>query len=98
MALHPNFPASPYEVLQPAERWFPAAEELRATAYEKLVPPLVARIREEVAVRRESGYQGASSTSRALLEWWFKTEHLLEQADGTQSEFRYYQGDRHFRE
>jgi type III restriction enzyme len=98
MALHPNFPASPYEVLQPAERWFPAAEELRATAYEKLVPPLVARIREEVAVWRESGYQGASSTSRALLEWWFKTEHLLEQADGTQSEFRYYQGDRHFRE
>ena len=90
MALHPNFPSSPYEVLLPSERWFPAAEELRDTAYEKLVPPLVARIREEVAVWRESGYQGASSTSRALLEWWFKTEHLLEQADGTQSEFRYY--------
>ncbi len=90
MALHPNFPASPYEVLQPAERWFPAAEELRATAYEKLLPPLVARIREEVAAWRESGYQGASNTSRALLEWWFKTEHLLEQADGTQREFRYY--------
>ena len=90
MALHPNFPSSPYEVLKPAERWFPAAEELRATAYEKLLPPLVARIREEVAAWRESGYQGASNTSRALLEWWFKTEHLLEQADGTQSEFRYY--------
>lgn len=59
MALHPNFPGSPYEVLQPAERWFPAAEELRATAYEKLVPPLVARVREEVAVWRESGYRNA---------------------------------------
>lgn len=46
MALHPNFSASPYEAPQPAERWVPAAEELRATAYEKLVPPLVARVRE----------------------------------------------------
>ena len=90
MALHPEFPRSPYEALNPDHRWFPAAEELRATAYEKLVPPLVARIREEVAAWRESGYQGASSTSRALLEWWFKTEHLVEQADGTSSAFRYY--------
>lgn len=40
MALHPNFPRSPYEVLPPELRWFPAAEELRSTAYEKLLPPL----------------------------------------------------------
>ena len=46
MALHPEFPRSPYEALNPDHRWFPAAEELRATAYEKLVPPLIARIRE----------------------------------------------------
>ncbi len=90
MALHPEFPRSPYEALNPDHRWFPAAEELRATAYEKLVPPLVARIREEVAIWRESDYQGAAVTSRALLEWWFKTEHLLERADGTQTGFRYY--------
>lgn len=90
MGLHPEFPPSPYEILNPEERWFPAAEELRSTAYEKLLPPLVARIREEVARWRESGYQGASATSCALLEWWFKTDHLLEQADGTQGEFRYY--------
>ncbi len=90
MALHPNFPASPYEILRPEERWFPAAEELRATAYEKLLPPLVARIREEVAAWRDRDYPGASATSRALLAWWFKTEHLSEQADGTQNEFRYY--------
>ncbi|MBW8077133.1 MAG: type III restriction endonuclease subunit R, partial [Gallionella sp.] len=57
---------------------------------EKLLPPLVERIREEVAQWRESGYQGASATSRALLEWWFKTDHLVEQVDGTQSQFRYY--------
>ena len=90
MALHPHFPRSPYEILGPEYRWFPAAEELRSTAYEKLLPPLVARIREEVADWRSKDYQGASATSRALLDWWFKTDHLLQQADGTQSEFRYY--------
>ena len=48
MALHPDFPRSPYEILRPDVRWFPAAEELRSTAYEKLLPPLVAKVREEV--------------------------------------------------
>lgn len=48
MALHPEFPVSPYDVLEPDHRWFPAAEELRSTAYEKLLPPLVAKIRTEV--------------------------------------------------
>ncbi|MGB5146739.1 MAG: DEAD/DEAH box helicase family protein, partial [Porticoccaceae bacterium] len=90
MALHPDFPRSPYDILPPELRWFPAAEELRSTAYEKLLPPLVAKVREEVAVWRAGGYAGASATSRALLEWWFETEHLIEQADGTQSPFRYY--------
>ena len=90
MALHPSFPSSPYTVLDPAYRWFPAAEELRSTAYEKLLPPMVASIREEVSAWRTSDYAGASETSRALLEWWFETDHLIEQADGTQSPFRYY--------
>lgn len=90
MAIHPNFPPSPYEVLNPKHRWFPAAEELRATAYEKLLPPLVANIREEVTQWRAGGYAGASATSRALLAWWFQTDHLVEGADGTESEFRYY--------
>lgn len=48
MALHPSFPRSPYQILSPDVRWFPAAEEMRATAYEKLLPPLVANIRREV--------------------------------------------------
>ena len=30
-------------------RWFPAAEELRSTAYEKLLPPLVAKVREDLS-------------------------------------------------
>lgn len=90
MAIHPDFPISPYEILKPQHRWFPAAEELRSTAYEKLLPPLVANIREEVAQWRAAGYTGASATSRALLTWWFLAEHLVESADGTESEFRYY--------
>lgn len=90
MALHPDFPRSPYEVLPPDLRWFPAAEELRETAYEKLLPPLVAKVREEIREWRDAGYAGASDTSRALLTWWFETDHLIEQGDGTQSQFRYY--------
>lgn len=82
MALHPEFPKSPYAELVPEHRWFPAAEELRASAYEKLLPPLVANIRTEVAEWRRAGYAGASPTSRALLTWWFETDHLIEQADG----------------
>ena len=90
MALHPDFPQSPYSELLPDQRWFPAAEELRSTAYEKLLPPMVANIRTELAAWRNSGYAGASDTSRALLNWWFGKEHLVEQADTTLAPFRYY--------
>ncbi len=90
MALHPEFPESPYAELLPDQRWFPATEELRSTAYEKLLPPLVSKIRGEVWAWRDAGYAGSSETSRALLNWWFETEHLVEQADGTLSPFRYY--------
>ncbi|MFN7343279.1 MAG: type III restriction endonuclease subunit R, partial [bacterium] len=62
----------------------------RSTAYEKLLPPLVSKIREEVYNWRITGYPGASQTSRALLNWWFETEHLLETADGTLAPFQYY--------
>jgi type III restriction enzyme len=89
MALHPEFPASPYEELDPRVRWFPAAEELREN-YAKLLPPLVANIREEVSDWRAGGYVGASPTSKALLDWWFETDHLVDNADGSQSAFRYY--------
>ena len=78
MALHPDFPESPYVVAEPSQRWFPADEALRTTAYERLLPPLVARIREEVFEWRKSEYAGATPTSRALLTWWFERQHLLE--------------------
>jgi len=90
MSLHPEFPTSPYAPLLPSQRWFPADETLRSTAYEKLLPPLVAKIREEVHVWRNKGYPGASPTSVALLKWWFETEHLVENADGSLSSFLYY--------
>ena len=63
---------------------------MRDTAYEKLLPPLVAKVRQEVQAWRASGYKGASETSKALLQWWFDTHHLIGQAGGTQTEFRYY--------
>lgn len=90
MALHPSFPSSPYEIAKAEERWFPAAEELRATAYEKLLPPLVAKIRREVEEWRTTGYEGASRTSQALLRWWFEYAQLVEDADGILNDFRYY--------
>lgn len=90
MSLHPDFPTSPYDPLVPGQRWFPADEALRETAYEKLLPPLVARVRDEVFRWRSHGYTGASRTSVALLRWWFDTDHLMENADGSYSAFRYY--------
>ena len=90
MSLHPGLPASPYEPLLPEQRWFPADESLRASSYEKLLPPLVAKIRTEVKAWRDAGYAGASATSKDLLHWWFEVEHQVEGADGTLSTFRYY--------
>ena len=84
MALHPAFPRSPYEPLVPSQRWFPADEALRTTAAHKLIPPLVAKIRECVFAWRQQAYKGASQTSIALLKWWFETEHLVEQGAGVE--------------
>lgn len=89
MALHPNFPDSPHAILDPNIRWFPADEALRSTSFEKLLPPLVSELRKQVKTWRDNGYAGATDTSRSLLTWWFKTPHLLPQAD-TMAEFQYY--------
>ncbi|HUN21550.1 MAG TPA: DEAD/DEAH box helicase family protein [Anaerolineales bacterium] len=86
MAIHPSFPTSPYEVLNPEQRWFPADEDLRDSVYDKLVPPLVNKIRREVKAWRENRYEGASATSQALLNWWFNRQHIREDL----KEFQYY--------
>jgi type III restriction enzyme len=90
MAVHPHFPTSPFAPLIPDQRWFPADEAMRDTAYDKLLSPLVAKIRQEVFSWREKGYEGASPTTVSLLRHWFDTHHLLEQANGTLSPFSYY--------
>lgn len=90
MAIHPSFPTSPHKILSPDFRWFPADEALRSTSYEKLLPPMVHKIRREVKIWRDKNYKGASETSKALLNWWFKTEHVIAKADGNMVEFKYY--------
>jgi len=90
MAIHKSFPTSPYEQLNPEYRWFPADETLRDSSYEKLLPPLVHKIRKEIKNWRDSNYAGASDTSKALLNWWFNTEHIVPKSDGTMTEFKYY--------
>lgn len=90
MALHKDFPESPYAILDPALRWFPADEALRETSMDKLMPPLVANLRKKVNEWRSGGYVGATDTSKSLLNWWFNTPHLLPRADGSVSDFQYY--------
>jgi len=90
MALHKNFPDSPHAILNPEIRWFPADEALRETSMDKLMPPLVSQLRKKVKEFRDSGYVGASDTSKSLLNWWFNTPHMLEQVDGTMKQFQYY--------
>ncbi len=100
MALHPNFPESPYVILDPAVRWFPADEALRESSSEKLMPPLVSQLRKKVKEWRAGGYTGATDTSRSLLNWWFNTPHLQTltpdpsplsgRGENTMVEFQYY--------
>ena len=90
MALHKDFPDSPFAILDPAVRWFPADEALRTTSADKLMPPLVSQLRKKVKEWRDGGYVGATDTSKSLLKWWFGTPHLLPQPDGTMAEFQYF--------
>ena len=90
MALHKDFPVNPYEILDPGVRWFPADEDLREQGSEKLLPPLVTDLRKQVKVWRDDNYQGASPTSIALLNWWFKEEHTIFDKNGIAVKFRYY--------
>ena len=90
MAIHPDFPDSPYAILDPQVRWFPADEALRERALDKLMPPLVAQLRRKVKTFRDSGYADASETSRHLLNWWFNEPHQVAQADASGGGFQYY--------
>ena len=89
MALHKDFPKNPHVILNPDIRWFPADEAMREKDYGKLLPPLVAKLRQEVKEWRNNDYNGVSGTSKALLRWWFLTNHPIETINGT-IDFQYY--------
>ncbi len=86
MPLPPDFPASPCDVLDPDVRWLPDEPD----SYMEKLPPLVRKLRERVKEFRDGEYMDATETSRSLLRWWFREEHLLTGADGIAREFRYY--------
>lgn len=91
MALHPDFPPDPQAILDPAIRWYPGDEMLDAEmGFRKLLPPLVHEVRKGVQTWRDSGYAGASETTKALFAHWFETEHFLPQPDGTMRAFAWY--------
>jgi type III restriction enzyme len=64
---------SPFNIYRPEERWKP---NYGSDTFQFL-PPLVSIIRDKVYKWREDNYKGASNTSKALLEFWFNTEHKV---------------------
>ncbi|MDA1015558.1 MAG: hypothetical protein O3A00_14035 [Planctomycetota bacterium] len=84
MALHPDFPDSPHEILDPAVRWFPADEALRDTTMDKLMPPLVAQLRRKVKDFRDSGYPLLDVPSDfAVTDHRLLSKHALQLLDFT---------------
>jgi len=63
---------NPFQILDPGIRWAPSQEDLKEKAYEQLIPPLVYKIRLALKEWRDSDYSGASDTTKALLQFWFK--------------------------
>jgi type III restriction enzyme len=81
MALHPEFPSSPFAPLLPAHRWFPGDDALRATAYEKLLPPLVAKIREDVGSLSPFRYYFAQREAVETVIWLYEVKRARDKYD-----------------
>lgn len=75
--------SNPFKILSPGERWAPSQSQVEASKdeYDKLLPPLVYKIRLAVAKWREDNYEGASPTSVSLLRFWFGQEHFTGQVE-----------------
>jgi type III restriction enzyme len=73
--------SDPFKILSPNEMWAPTQSQMDAfqNAYEKLLPPLVYKIRLAVAKWRDENYAGVSDTTKSLLNFWFNQEHLIGQ-------------------
>ena len=82
MGLNKNFPENPFKILKPEIRWFPGDNMLDEKGRDKLLPPLVNKIRKEVSQWRKNNYPNISSVTKNLLDYWFKTEHI--------NDFKYY--------
>lgn len=70
----------PFEILSPDSRWAPGQAQMEAfnNRYEMLLAPLVHKVRKAVEQWRSSGYDGATDTTKALLNHWFNREHTME--------------------
>jgi len=88
MAVDKDFPKSPYSILDPNIRWRPGSAD--ASELPSLIAPLVHKLRVAVGEWRNNNYDGASQTSKALLKWWFQTDHPAERSDGSSWNFQYY--------
>ena len=82
MGLDKNFPRHPFEVMSPDIRWFPGSDSISDKLREKLLPPLVDKIRRDVHEWRKKGYPNISDVSQSLLNYWFNTNH--------ENNFQYY--------
>ena len=50
----------------------------------------MADLRKKVKEWRDKSYDGASATSKSLLNWWFKEDHIMADQKGVTYNFRYY--------
>lgn len=73
--------SDPFKILMPNERWAPAKNQMESTDYNKLLPPLVYKIRLAVTKWRDDNYHGASETSKSLLNFWFNQKHFIGQKE-----------------
>jgi type III restriction enzyme len=73
--------SDPFKLLDPNERWSPSQDQidLFQNEYEKLLPPLVYKIRLAVKDWRDNNYLGASETTKSLLDFWFNKEHFVKE-------------------
>ena len=71
--------SDPFKILSPNERWAPSQSQMALfqNEYEKLLPPLVYKIRLAVEKWRDDNYKGASVTSKSLLNFWFNHDHQI---------------------
>ena len=66
-----NFPKNPFKLIEPDLRWFPGSDTLGEKGRDKLLPPLVNKIRKEVSEWRDKGYPNITETTKILLNYWF---------------------------